>query len=457
VARNRPLSYARRNAALFLSELKEFLRFPSVSSEPRHVGDLKRCAVWLRDHLQSIGLDDVRLLPTASNPIVYACWRHAVGRPTILIYGHYDVVPPGPVSEWRTPPFEPTTVGDDLYARGACDDKGQLFLHVKALESYLRTSGRLPVNVKCIFEGEEEIGSPELLRFIGRNKFPLRASAAVISDTKMLGPELPAISYSERGSLKLEWQVRGPHEELHSGTFGGAVHNPVQALCEMIAKLHDARGRIAIPGFYEDVRLSSDAERAYLKRTGPTDGQILDAAGMSIGWGERGYTLYERTTTRPALTVNSIAGGPGGPGVKSAIPARAGVKLSFRLVPDQDPQRIEQLFRKHIARITPSGLQSRIRALSSAKPMTVDRHHPVFKAASTAYRLGFGTAPVFVRSGGSIPVASAFQEIGIPPVLMGFGLPDDRIHGPNEKFHLPNFYRGIDTSIWFLAAAGAKL
>jgi acetylornithine deacetylase/succinyl-diaminopimelate desuccinylase-like protein len=458
VARSRPLSYARRNRTRFLGELKEFLRFPTVSSEPRHAGDLKKCAAWLADHLKSIGLQNVQIIPPQSHPIVYGDWRHAVGRPTILIYGHYDVVPPDPVREWRTAPFEPSVIGDDLYARGACDDKGQLFTHIKALESYLQTSGQLPVNIKCVLEGEEEIGSPHLLRFIARNKAPLRASAAIISDTRMLGPGRPAISYSERGSLKLEWEVRGPEQELHSGTFGGAVHNPIQALCEMIAKLHDSRGRVAIPGFYEEVRPSSEAERAYMARTGPGDAQILEAAGMSTGWGERGYSLYERTTTRPALTLNAITGGSRGPGVKAAIPARAGVKLSFRLVPEQDPRRIEQLFRKHIERITPAGLQSRIRTLSSAKPMVVDRHHPVMKVAATACRLGFGSAPAFVRSGGSIPVASAFQEVlGIPTVLMGFGLPDDRIHGPNEKFHLPNFYNGIDTSIWFLATAVEKL
>jgi acetylornithine deacetylase/succinyl-diaminopimelate desuccinylase-like protein len=453
-----PLSYARRNRPRFLAELREFLRFPTVSSDANRARDLKNCAAWLRDHLRNIGLKDVQLIPTPSHPIVYAGWRHAAGRPTILIYGHYDVVPPDPIREWRTEPFEPTMVGDDLYARGASDDKGQLFTHLKALESYLATCGRLPVNIKCIIEGEEEIGSPNLLRFIARNKAPLRASAAVISDTHMLGPGRPALSYSERGSLKLEWEVRGPTEELHSGTFGGAIHNPLQALCEMIAKLHDSRGRVAIPGFYEHVRRSSDAERAYMARTGPPDAQILDAAGTRTGWGERGYSLYERTTTRPALTLNGLSGGHQGSGVKAIIPSRARVKLSFRLVPEQDPREVDRLFRKHVARLTPPGLHSKIRTLSSAKPVVMDRNHPVLKVASVACRRAFGSTPALVRSGGSIPVASALQEVlGIPTVLMGFGLPDDRIHAPNEKFHLPNFYNGIEASIWFLAAAGAKL
>jgi acetylornithine deacetylase/succinyl-diaminopimelate desuccinylase-like protein len=434
----------------------EFTRFPTVSSQRQHSGDLKKCAAWLGDHLRNIGLKDVQIIPTPSHPIVYAAWRHAAGRPTILIYGHYDVVPPDPIREWRTPPFEPTVIGDDLYARGACDDKGQLFTHIKALESYLRTGG-LPVNVKCLFEGEEEIGSPHLLRFIARNQAPLRANAAVISDTRMLGPGRPAISYSERGSLKLEWEVRGPRHDLHSGAFGGAVHNPLQALCEMIAKLHDSRGRIAIPGFYNGVLRPSEAERAYMERTGPSDPRILASAEGAAGWGERDYSLYERTTVRPALTLNGVTSGDQKPGVKAAIPARAQVKLSFRLVPEQDPVKVEQLFRKHVARITPAGLRSKIRSFPGAKPVVIDRRHPVLKMASIAGRLGFGSPPVLVRSGGSIPVASAFQDVlGIPTVLMGFGLPDDRIHAPNEKFNLPTFYSAIDASIWFLAAAGAK-
>jgi acetylornithine deacetylase/succinyl-diaminopimelate desuccinylase-like protein len=420
VGRSCPLSYARRNRSRFLAELKEFLCFPSISSEPQRSSDRRACAEWLANHLRKIGLEDVRLLPPSSHPIVYASWRHAPGRPTILIYGHYDVVPPGPIQEWRTPPFEPRVVGDNLYARGASDDKGQLFTHIKALESYLKTSGRLPVNVKCIFEGEEEIGSPRLLKFIDRNKSPLRANAAVISDTSMLGPGRPAISVSERGALKLEWEVRRPGHELHSGTFGGGVSNPIQALSEMIAKLYDSRRHIAIPGFYENVNFQK----------------------------MRPYTFYERTTKRPALTLNGITGGHQGTGVKAIIPASALAKLSFRLVPEQNPEEIEQQFRRHIAHITPPGLTSRINTLSSAKPVVIDRHHPVLKVASMAYRLGFGTAPAFIRSGGTIPVASV---LGIPTVLMGFGLPDDRIHAPNEKFNIPTFHRAIDTSIWFLA------
>ena len=452
------LNYARSRHSKFLSELKQFLRFPSVSSQPHHKADVIRCAHWLSRHLQKIGLDRVRVIPTRGNPIVYASWLRAPARPTLIIYGHYDVLPGEPLTEWRTPPFTPTVKGQDLYARGAADDKGQLFCHVKAIESFLRTTRTLPVNVKCIFEGEEEIGSIHLLPFIERNKRALRADAAVISDTKMLGPGRPAVSYSQRGGLRAELEIRGPQQELHSGTFGGAVLNPIQAACEIIAGLHDQCGRITIPGFYDDVRNWSEKERAYMARVGPSDARILAEAHAEQAWGESGYSLYERTTIRPALTLNGIQGGHGGPGVKGVIPTRAVVKLSFRLVPDQSPERITELFREHIARVAPRGVEVSMKTMSPVNPALVDRNHPAVRTAAFAYRKTFGADPVFLRSGGSIPVVNAFKEfLGIPTVLMGFGLPDDRIHAPNEKFHLPNFYRGIETSITYLSVAARSL
>jgi acetylornithine deacetylase/succinyl-diaminopimelate desuccinylase-like protein len=450
------LVYAKAHRARFLRELREFIRFPTVSAEPRHLGDIRRCAMWLARHLDRVGLEHVRVVATRGNPIVYADWLHAAGRPTLLIYGHYDVQPPDPLNEWRSRPFEPVVRGLDLYGRGASDNKGQLFTHVKAMESWLRGGHKLPVNVKCVFEGEEEIRSKHLEPFLAQNRQALAADAAVLSDTQMLSPSLPAISYSERGALSLEVRVRGLKHDLHSGNFGGAVHNPVQALCEMIAALHDSSGRIAIPGFYERVRHWSDEERAAMGRSGPSDTQLLRASHARGGWGEREFTLHERTTIRPALTINGITGGYQGPGEKSVIPARASAKISFRLVPDQDPWQIEDLFRAHIRRITPPGMDSEVRTVSATPPALVDRNHPAMKAAALAYQKGFGAAPVFLRSGGTLPAVSAFRkELGIPTVLMGFGLPDDRIHAPNEKFHLPNFYRGIATAVWFLAAFGA--
>jgi acetylornithine deacetylase/succinyl-diaminopimelate desuccinylase-like protein len=404
--------------------------------------------------LQSIGFRNVRIIPTRGHPIVYASWLRAPERPTLIIYGHYDVLPGEPLRQWRTPPFFPTLKNGNLHARGAADDKGQLFSHVKALESYLRTGRALPVNVKCIFEGEEEIGSPHLTSFIARNRRALRADAAIISDTRMLAPDRPAISYAQRGGLRAELEVTGPPHDLHSGNFGGAILNPVQALCEMIARLHDVHGRVSIPGFYDDVRQWGDKERAFMARNGPTDDNILQDGKAEQAWGESGFSLYERTTIRPALTLNGITGGHQGPGSKSIIPSKALAKLSFRLVPNQDPNKIAQLFRDHIERIAPSGVRSAVRTFSPIDPALVNRDHPAVRAAALAYQKGFGAAPVFIRSGGSIPVVNTFKKLlGIPTVLMGFGLPDDHIHGPNEKFHLLNFYRAIATSIWYLALA----
>jgi acetylornithine deacetylase/succinyl-diaminopimelate desuccinylase-like protein len=449
------LAYARDHRRQSLTELKEFIRFPSVSAQPRHADDVRRCAQWLASHLRRIGFPDVAVIPTPRHPIVHASWRRAVGRPNVLIYGHYDVQPPDPLAEWHSPPFDPTVRGQDLFGRGACDDKGQMFAHVKALEAYLQTQRALPVNVKCLFEGEEEIGSPNLVPFVARNQEALAADVAVMSDTRMLAPDRPALNYAERGALYLEVELRGPEQDLHSGNFGGAVHNPLQALCEAIAALHDKDGRITIPGFYGDVRNWPQAERLRMARTGPSNAQILRDAHVTEGWGESGYTLYERLTIRPALTVNGITGGYQGPGGKGVIPARARAKLSFRLVPSQDPRKIDRLFRAHLARIVPSTMRASVRTLSGAKPALVDPKHPAIAAAALAYRKGFGAAPVLLRSGGTIPILSTFQQVlGIPTVLMGFALPNDRIHAPNEKFHLPNFFNGIKTCIWFLATIG---
>jgi acetylornithine deacetylase/succinyl-diaminopimelate desuccinylase-like protein len=450
----RPRNYARAHRQKFVNELKEFVRIPSVSSQAQRAGDVRRCAHWLAKHLRQIGMNRVRIIPTRGNPIVYASWERARGRPTIIIYGHYDVLPGEPLREWRTPPFSPTIQNNNILGRGAADDKGQLFAHVKAIESYLQSKRALPVNVKCIFEGEEEIGSTNLHSFIARNKKSLRASAAVISDTRMLAADRPAISYAQRGGLRAELEISGPPHELHSGAFGGAVQNPLLALCEIVAGLHDDQGRVTIPGFYDDVRVWSEKERGFMARSGPADEEILRDAKIGQGWGESGYSLYERTTIRPDLGVSGIVGGHTGPGVKGVIPTRALAKIGFRLVPDQDPRKVAELFRDHVARVAPKTVRAQVRTTSPIQPALVNRNHPAVQAAVLAYKKGFGTAPVFVRSGGSIPVVNTFQEIlGIPAVLMGFGLPDDHIHGPNEKFHLPIFYKAIETSIWYLTIA----
>jgi acetylornithine deacetylase/succinyl-diaminopimelate desuccinylase-like protein len=452
------LAYSQSRRARFVSELKEFIRFPTVSAQPQHAEGLTKCAAWLAEHLKRVGLEHAEVIPTHRHPIVYAHWRHtSLGAPTILIYGHYDVQPAEPLAEWRLPPFEPVVRGQDIFGRGASDNKGQMFAHIKAIESFLKTAGTLPVNVMCLFEGEEEIGSPNLASFLAANRNGLLADCAVVSDTQIPSPSQPAITYALRGGLSAELEARGPRRELHSGVFGGAVHNPLQALCEIIARLHDRQGLIGIPGFYDRVRKWDPRERGYMREAGPSDAKMLHNAGAIKPWGESGYSLYERTTIRPALTVSGVVGGYQGPGVKAAIPTCAVAKLNFRLVPDQDPREIDRLFREYVARITPPGVRTDIRTLMCANPALVDRTHPAIVAAARAYHQAFGAPTIFLRNGGTIPVVNLIHEIlRIPVVLMGFGLPDDRIHGPNEKFHLPNFHKGIATSIWFLAEMGAR-
>jgi acetylornithine deacetylase/succinyl-diaminopimelate desuccinylase-like protein len=451
-------TYAKQNRSRFISELAESIRFPSISAQPMHAMDVRRCADWLADHLRRIGFRQVEVFPTRGHPLIYADGERDPQRPTVLIYGHYDVQPADPLSEWDSPPFQPVVRGDYLYGRGASDDKGQLFAHLKALEAYLKTEGTLPVNVKCLFEGEEEIGSPNLPAFLAHHQDMLKADVAVVSDMSIPASNQPAITYALRGALSLEVEVSGPQRDLHSGIFGGVVHNPLQALCEMIAQLHDCTGRITIPGFYDKVRSWPAAERRYMARSGPPNEKMMYDGGITAGWGEAGFSLYERATIRPALAVTGITGGYQGVGPKSVIPSRASAKLNIRLVPDQEPNEIEHLVRRYVAAITPPTVRSQVKKQLAARPALIDRSHPAMQAAAAAYERGFGARPVFLRSGGTIPVVNMLQEqLGIPTVLMGFALPDDRPHGPNEKFHLPNLFNGITTSIAFLDEIGARL
>lgn len=446
------IAQARAARSRFVAELAAFVRFPSVSAQPSHAQDVRRCAAWLADHLRAIGLENVRVVRTRRHPVVTAEWLHAPRATTILIYGHYDVQPPEPLDEWTSPPFAPALRGGCLYGRGAADDKGQMFVHVKALECWLRAAGSLPVNVKCVFEGEEEIGSPNLRDFLAENEDAWKADAAIMSDMRMLGPGRPAITESLRGALSVDLELRGQQQDLHSGNFGGAIHNPLQALCEIIARLHNADGTIAIPRFYERVRALTPAERAYMARVGPSDAEILRDAGAARGWGEPGFSLYERIAIRPSLSVNGMIGGYTGPGAKAVIPARAAAKLNFRLVPEQDPAEIDAMLRGFIAEITPTSVTVSIRTLLHAQPFVQRRDHHAARAARVALHKGFGVQPASLRSGGTIPIAHLLQEeLGIPTVLMGFALPDDALHAPNEHFCLANFFHGIETSIHFLA------
>jgi len=452
-----PLAYIQAHQARFVGELTDLVRFPSVSAQPRHQADLHSCARWLVRHLETIGLEHARLIQTAGHPLVSADWLHAPGRPTLLIYGHYDVQPADPRDGWTAPPFQPRIRGAYLYGRGSSDDKGQFFAHLKALEAYLRTSGALPVNVKVLLEGEEEIGSGSLIKLAGCRGELFAADAVVVSDTTIPTPHQPAITISLRGMLSLEIQVQGPARDLHSGNFGGAVHNPLQVLCELLAGLHDREGRIAVPGLYQRVRCLPPSERVRMARTGPSDAAILQAAGVPQGWGEHAYSLYERITIRPALTIHGIVGGYQGRGHKSVIPARATAKLSLRLVPSQDPLEIHHLLRQHLRRQTPPSVHCQIRMVACARPVVTQPDQRILEAAQVAYTRAFGRQPLRLRSGGTIPIVNLLQEkLRIPPVLMGFALPSDGMHGPDEKFYLPNFFHGIQTSLHFLAAVGRR-
>jgi acetylornithine deacetylase/succinyl-diaminopimelate desuccinylase-like protein len=444
------LAYASDHQAEFLEELKDFLRIPSISTLPESAAEVRRAADWLADHMRSIGLEHVRVDETAGHPVVAADWLHAPGKPTVLVYGHYDVQPADPLDEWISGAFEPEVRDGNLYARGATDDKGQLFAHLKAIESYLRAEGALPVNVKILAEGEEEIGSRNLDPYILAHIHALAADVALISDSHILAPDRPSIVYSLRGMCYMEVEVIGPDHDLHSGQYGGTVHNPLQALCEMIAALHDADGRVAIPGFYANMRALSNEERAELARESYTDERLLRETGVPQPWGESDYTITERIGARPTLEVNGVVGGWTGAGSKTVIPSKALAKISMRLVADQDPIEIERLFREHITRIAPPTVSVEMRDLAHATPALVERDIPAMEAAARAYEIGFGERPVFTREGGSIPVVATFQKaLGIPSILMGLGLPDDRLHSPNEKFALANFYRGITTIIYF--------
>ena len=403
-----PLAYASASRSRFLSELVDFVRFPTVSALPGRSDDLRRCARWLAGHLRGIGLERVAVLETAGHPVVYGEWMHAPGRPTVLVYGHYDVQPADPLAAWRVPPFEPTVVGPDLFGRGASDDKGQVFVHVKALEAYLGTLERLPVNVKCLVEGEEEIGSPSLAGFLAGHE-RLAADVLLASDTRFLARGRPAITYALRGlavsgargdrarSRSALWRLR----RGYSQSAASAVRNRV--------RLHDAAGRIAVPGFYDAVRPVVPSERAYMARVGPGDAQMLRDAMIRRGWGEAGYSLYERTTIRPSLTVTGLPGGYSGPGSKAVIPSRATAKIDVRLVPDQRPADIERLIRRHVARVAPATVRTSIRTLSSSGPVTVDRRDPVLRSAATAYRRGFGVPPVLLRLADRFPRSVFFR------------------------------------------------
>jgi acetylornithine deacetylase/succinyl-diaminopimelate desuccinylase-like protein len=445
------LEWAADNASRFEEELCELLRIPSVSTQPEHAGDCKAAATWLANRMTRAGLEHAAVMPTGGHPIVYADWLHAGDQaPTVLVYGHYDVQPPEPLDEWNRPPFEPERPGDgNVYARGAADDKGQLFVHIASVEACLNATGSLPVNIKFFLEGEEESGSEHLDAYIEREADRLRADACLISDSHMPAPGQPALVASLRGMAYCEVTVSGPAFDLHSGTYGGAVRNPAEALARMIAACKDDSGHILIPGFYDGVSELDASERASLAASYDADA-FLDETGVPAPWGEQGYSVPEQTGSRPTLEVNGIVSGYTGEGAKTVLPARAMAKVSMRLVDGQRWQHIGERFAQFMRDVAPPEVTVDVQTLHGGDPCTCDPSIPAMCAAKAALVGTFGKEPVHMRVGGSIPVVASIDKfLDIPTVLMGFGLPDDRLHSPNEKMSLDQFHLGIATSIRF--------
>jgi acetylornithine deacetylase/succinyl-diaminopimelate desuccinylase-like protein len=436
--------YLDRNRDRFVDDLKDALRIPSVSAKAENKADCARCARYIADHLKTIGMTRAEVVPTAGHPVVYAEWLGAPGQPTALLYGHYDVQPPEPMELWTTPPFEPVLRDGKLYARGAVDDKGQVYMHLKAIEAHMKTEGKLPINLKMVIEGEEEVGSEHLAQFLRERRAQLDADVIIVSDTAMLGPDQPALTYALRGICYTQIEVTGPSKDLHSGHFGGAVMNPANALCGIIAGLQDASGHITVPGFYDKVRVMSEVERKGLNSIPFHEAAFIRESGSPVAWGEKGYTTLERTTIRPTLDVNGMWSGYTGEGSKTVLPSFAAAKVSMRLVPNQDPVEIFRNFEACVRRLTPAGVTVRVLDLHSAPPFITEPDHPALEAARRALKRAWSKPPVMIREGGSIPVMATFQEThaGVPSILIGFGLDDDQVHSPNEKFSLTSFHGG---------------
>jgi acetylornithine deacetylase/succinyl-diaminopimelate desuccinylase-like protein len=433
-----------------LNELKEFLRIPSVSTKSEHKPDIEKAAHWVADKLRAAGLENIEIVPTKMHPLVYAESLHAPGKPTILFYGHYDVQPVEPLNLWTTPPFDPTVRNEKLFGRGTADDKGQVHIHVKALESLQRTSGQLPINVKVMIEGEEEVGSVSLWDFVQQNRARLKADALVVSDTSMLAKGVPSITYGLRGLNYYQIEIRGPAQDLHSGVFGGAVPNPLTILAETIAKLHDKNFRVTVPGFYDDVATLSRAERKALHSLPWKEKDFRKTVGAPALCGEKSYTIPEQLWIRPTLELNGFWGGYTGEGAKTVIPSVAHAKISTRLVPKQDPAKIAKLVERHIRKLLPKTVTCEFEVLSMGKPWVAPYSHPIFQKAIHALESGFGKKAVFIREGGSIPfVTQMYDTFKVPCVLMGFGLPDENAHAPDEHISLENYFGGIKSVALF--------
>jgi acetylornithine deacetylase/succinyl-diaminopimelate desuccinylase-like protein len=433
-----------------LNELKEFLRIPSVSAQGEHKQDIEKAAHWVAEKLRAAGLEKVEIEPTKMHPLVYGESLQAPGKPTVLIYGHYDVQPAEPLDLWTSPAFEPTVRDGNLFGRGTADDKGQVHIHIKALEALRAADGKLPINVKVMVEGEEEVGSVGLWDFVRANRERLKADALVVSDTSMLAKGVPSITYGLRGLNYYEIELTGPAQDLHSGAFGGAVPNPITILAELIAKLHDKNFRITVPGFYDDVAVLSRQERKALNALPWKEKEFRKTVGAPALFGERGYTIIEQLWTRPTLELNGIWGGYISEGAKTVIPSKAYAKISTRLVPNQNPEKIAKLVERHVRKLLPKAVTCKFEVLSTGKPWVAPYSHPIFQKAIHALEEGFGKKAVFIREGGSIPfVTQMYDTFKVPCVLLGFGLPDENAHAPDEHMALENYFGGIKSVALF--------
>lgn len=441
------LDFIQTHRDRYVDELKTWLAIPSISALPEHAGDVRRAAEWAQAEMERVGLKNVRLIDTPGNPVVYGEWLEAPGAPTVLYYGHYDVQPVDPLDLWSSPPFEATVRDGELFARGASDDKGQIFMHFKALEAHMANGGRLPVNFKMILEGEEEVGSKHLDGFIRDNRDLLAADVVVISDTGMFAKGVPSICYGLRGLAYFQIDVRGTSTDLHSGTFGGAVANPAMVLAQVLAQMKDRSGRVKIPNFYDDVRPLADAEREQFRKLPFNEKAYRKDLGAPRLFGETGFSTLERASARPTFEVNGLLSGFTGEGAKTVLPAVAMAKVSMRLVPDQTPERVGELFEAYLKKVMPKTVEWKLTKMHGGMPWMASLDNAYVQAAGRAIKAGFGQEPVFMREGGSIPVVATFQkELGVPSVLFGVGLPDDRIHAPNEKLDLGNFHNGVIAS-----------
>lgn len=438
-------NYIEQNKQRMLDELLSLLRFPSISADPKYKDDVINTADFVAKKLRDAGADNVEVCPTAGYPIVYGEKIVDSTKPTVLVYGHYDVQPPDPLELWHTPPFEPSIRDNKIYARGACDDKGQFYMHVKAFELMMETD-TLPCNIKFMIEGEEEVGSDNLGHFVQANKERLKADVVLISDTAMISMEHPSLETGLRGLSYLEVEVTGPNRDLHSGVYGGAVANPATILAKMIASLHDENNRITIPGFYDDVLNLTQDERDAINSAPYDDAEYKADLGVDELWGEKGYSTFERTGTRPTLEVNGIWGGYIGEGAKTVLPSKANAKISMRLVPNQSSDKITKLFADHFTSIAPPFVKVKVNALHGGEPVVTPTDSIAYQAAQKAITESFGKEPIPTRGGGSIPIVALFEaELGIKTVLMGFGLDSDNLHSPNEKYDIFNYYKGIET------------